>query len=233
MGARKRTDNSFRAKVDEDHHVGTSPLISLNINMVNDFPIDYMHNVCLGVMRKLLNYWVGGNLNVRLPTRLISLISNNLLSFKEYIPSEINRKPRSLSELSRFKATEFRTFLLYTGIVALNYVVDAGIYNHFLLLHSAISLLMLANATSNNKEINCELASTILVTFIEHGKRLYGPEFLIYNVHVLSHLSEDVLHFGALDTFSAFPFEIFLGQLKSLIKSTTKPLQQICLDSVS
>lgn len=63
----------------------------------------------------------------------------------------------------------------------------------------------------------------ILITFIHHGEKLYGPEFIIYNIHVLSH-REDVSHFGPLDNFSAFPFE---SHVKSLVKSSTRPFQQI------
>lgn len=159
--------------------MGVSPLLQLDIDMINSFPVDYMHNVCLGVMRKLLNYWVGGNRNnVRLQSRQVNLISEKLLSIKQNIPSEINRKPRSLSELSRFKATEYRTFLLYTGIIVLKDVVDSRIYNHFLIFHFAIALLMSSEQVT--REINSELASNILITFIEHGKKLYGLEFMIY-----------------------------------------------------
>lgn len=53
--ASKRTDLTFSEQTDENHHVGVSPLIDLKIGLVSKFPIDYMHAVCLGVMRKLLN----------------------------------------------------------------------------------------------------------------------------------------------------------------------------------
>ncbi|XP_029171345.1 uncharacterized protein LOC114940761 [Nylanderia fulva] len=67
--AQKRTDESFRKQIDDDHHRGPSPLIDLPIDLITSFPTDYMHNICLGVMRKLLNTWIGGSLNVRLPNR--------------------------------------------------------------------------------------------------------------------------------------------------------------------
>lgn len=44
----------------------------------------------------------------------------------------------------------------------------------------------------------------------------------------MSHLPEDVLRLGVPDTFSAFPFENHLEYIKSLVKSSTRPLQQIC-----
>ncbi|BHF79751.1 hypothetical protein SprV_0702287400 [Sparganum proliferum] len=52
---RLRDDRSFRMRSQEQHHKGTSPFEDLPIDMVASFPIDYMHLVCLGVMRKLLH----------------------------------------------------------------------------------------------------------------------------------------------------------------------------------
>uniref|UniRef100_A0A6P7GIG5 Uncharacterized protein LOC114339293 n=1 Tax=Diabrotica virgifera virgifera TaxID=50390 RepID=A0A6P7GIG5_DIAVI len=103
--AAKRTDETFILQSDEDHHIGISPLLELNIGLVSTFPIDYMHAVCLGVMRKLLHCWIGGNLNVRLRAYSVKLLSQSLLSLRPFIVKEINRKPRSLSELARWKAT--------------------------------------------------------------------------------------------------------------------------------
>ena len=37
-----------------------------------------MHLCCLGLMRRLLNLWVGGDLAVRLPSRVVSNISRKL-----------------------------------------------------------------------------------------------------------------------------------------------------------
>lgn len=45
--------------------------------------------------------------------------SNKLEIQKNNIPCEINRKSRSLFEYKRWKATEFRTFLLYTDSMVL------------------------------------------------------------------------------------------------------------------
>lgn len=84
----------FHLLNDEDHHTGVSPLSKLPIGLVTDFPIDYMHAVCLGVMRKLLNIWMHGDLKVRLPGRQINLISERLISYRKFIPVEFNRKAR-------------------------------------------------------------------------------------------------------------------------------------------
>lgn len=51
---------------DEGHHLGSSPLVATSLGMVSGFPLDYMHLVCLGVMRWLLHLWLKGPLACRL-----------------------------------------------------------------------------------------------------------------------------------------------------------------------
>ncbi|XP_072375756.1 uncharacterized protein [Diabrotica undecimpunctata] len=223
--SQKRTDDSFLRQTDDDHHTGISPLVKLSIGLVSKFPIDYMHTVCLGVVRKLLHTWTSGPLKVRLCSSKVQKISETLEHFCKSIPIEFNRKSRSLSELARWKATEFRTFLLYLGPVVLKGTIPVAIYEHFLLLHCAISILISKQRLS---DIGVNYADTLLKTFVTHCSKIYGQIYLVYNIHYLCHLSDDVLHYGPLDQFSAFPFENALNQIKRLVKSTTNPLAQIC-----
>lgn len=46
------------------------------------------------------------------------------------------------------------------------------------------------------------------------------------NVHNLTHLVDDVKRYGELDTFSTYPFENMLGQIKRLLRSGKNPLVQ-------
>ncbi|EFX73970.1 hypothetical protein DAPPUDRAFT_57633, partial [Daphnia pulex] len=52
-----RSDESFRSREQQTHHTGLSILENLPINMTNDFPVDPMHLVFFGAMRKLLHIW--------------------------------------------------------------------------------------------------------------------------------------------------------------------------------
>ena len=69
-----------------------------------------------------------GPLRTRLGGHSIDLISNKLLAVKKCVPSEFARKPRSVSELDRWKATELRQFLLYTGHVCLKDIIPDVMY---------------------------------------------------------------------------------------------------------
>ena len=81
---------------------GISPLIPLKIDMITDLPFDYMHLVCLGVTKRLLNHWISDpKLTARLPDCLMQKISSHLLLLSCYIRREFARKPRALSELCR------------------------------------------------------------------------------------------------------------------------------------
>lgn len=229
ISARPRTNISFESQDDEDHHVGKSPLLRLKIGMVSDFPNDYMHSVCLGVTKKILNLWIGAQkstLLVKLNAQSVSTISKRLASLKPYFPVEINRKPRKdpIHDLPRWKATEFRSFLVYVGPVVIKGIVDPSIYEHFLLLHCAITILL---SEYHIKNIGLNLARELLENFVKHSKKIYGIEFLVYNVHSLIHLTDDVEIYGPLDNFSAFPFESNFSDFKTYIRSPHKPLQQI------
>lgn len=75
-------------------------------------PLDNMHLVCLGVVKRIYLMWMKGPLTCRLGFRSLQQISDRLVDLKCYIPSEFARKPRSLFEVLHWKATEFRQFLL-------------------------------------------------------------------------------------------------------------------------
>jgi hypothetical protein len=152
--------------------------------MIRVFTVDYMHCVCLGVMRKLLWVWIRGPLVTRIGRQNIELISTALEALVDFIPSDFARKPRSLAELARWKATELRQFPLYTGPARLKSIFKGKLledfYDHFMILHSAIKILWsphLCQIPEFNK-----YAKDLLILFVEQCKTLYGDWFVSYNV---------------------------------------------------
>lgn len=53
--ARKRTDEDFRNQTDDRYHLGHSILTDIpNLGLVTNVVLDYLHVICLGVVRKML-----------------------------------------------------------------------------------------------------------------------------------------------------------------------------------
>jgi len=219
-----RTNESFRSKSDDSYHKGSCPFEIFPIDMTSVFVLDYMHNVCQGVMKRLLYFWKSGQKPVRfLNTDLEHQISTEQVNFQPHFPSEFSRLPRSLDELEFWKATEYRTFLLYTGPILLKGRIKSSLYNHFLLLHCAIKILIFVETCL----IYNDLANNLLRKFVTEYPEHYGNEYVTYNVHGLVHIANFVKIHGRLDNFSAFKFENCLQIIKKTVHSSKYPLQDV------
>ena len=86
----------------------------------------------------------------RLSLRQRNDISERLVALNGKMPSDFSRQPRSLTELDRWKATEFRQFLLYTGPIVLQGIVSEEMYSHFLTLHVGFSIMLESNGEKRN-----------------------------------------------------------------------------------
>lgn len=220
-----RTDQSFRECWQSEHHLAekTSPFCSLPIDMVKSFPGDYMHQCCLGVMKKLLLLWTRGKTATRMSRGQITQVSTKLTSLRSVIPDCFARKPRGLPEIERWKATELRQFALYTGKIVLRGVLRKELYDHFMTFSTAMCILICPELAINYNQY----AHDLLRFFVEHGGDLYGQRFQVFNVHSLLHLAADATSFGCLDQFSAFPFESRLQQIKKMVRAGKNPLMEI------
>jgi len=83
-----------------------------------------------------------GELKVRLQYKKVEAISWQLENIlKLYMPCEFARKPRLLSFIKLWKATEFRNLLLYIGPITFKFFLRKDLCNHFLVLHVTIRIL--------------------------------------------------------------------------------------------
>ncbi|KYN50247.1 hypothetical protein ALC62_06180 [Cyphomyrmex costatus] len=222
-----RSDEDFVRQTDFDYHQG-DPTILLsvpNLGLVSNITLDYMHLICLGIVKKMILLWMNGPLAIRINNQAKENISQALLNLRSTVLKEFSRRPRSLNELAYWKATEFRQFLLYSGPFVLKNVLKRDLYINFLTLHVSISILISPILTANKN--NVDYAEKLLQHFVQSFEKIYGKENVSHNVHNLLHLSNEVRKFGPLDSFSAFRFENFLQTLKNFLHKAEKPLQQI------
>ena len=211
LKAKKRSNESFRNQAQIGHHKGISPLIKIeNLDIISQFPLDYMHLVLLGIMRRIIHHW-----NREVPHKLSNhqktLVNANIDMVKKNLPADFNRLPRKLDDAERFKATEFRTMLLYSACIIFHKILDSEKYNHFMLLMFAIRIF--CNPELIKDEQNINYGQKLCILFVKQYPKLYKTN-IVYNVHSLIHLGDDVRKFGVLDSISAFPYETMIGKIK-------------------
>jgi len=225
LDAPLRTDTDFMRQTDLDYHLGETPLIHIpEFGCVTNVCLDYLHVVCFGVMKKMIQLWKEGPLTVRVGENCIREINEKLSNLFGYLPREFNRKAESIKNISQLKATEFRLLLLYTGVFAFS-CLPTEFYDHYMQLH--VGVLILCSRRYSQSDMFLKYADSLLRGFVENFMFVYGQEYISHNVHVLIHLKNDCKNFGCLDDFSAFPFENFMQELKKLLRKPGKVLQQL------
>lgn len=219
-----RTDQSFRAREEPQHHRETSIIERLPIDMIRDFVVaDSLHLLELGVMKRLIITWRDGlkNYQTKWTNFDIFVLNKALYRCNKELPKEIHRKFRPVDKLSFWKGTEFRTMLLYTGIVVFKKVLTPNVFSHFLTLFAATTIC-------NTKAYRhfLPLARHLFNDFIEMYSDLYGNENIVSNIHNLCHVVDDVERFGELPLIGTYPFENKLRIIKLKLKQCNKVLEQ-------
>jgi len=83
--------------------------------MVSQFRLEYVHLVCIGVMKKFLMRLLETRNRGKLRDENIEAFKN-ALAFAHFILKEFNRKPYRFKKVTHLKVTELRRFLLYDGV---------------------------------------------------------------------------------------------------------------------
>ncbi|KER21713.1 hypothetical protein T265_10019 [Opisthorchis viverrini] len=120
------------------------------------------------------------------------------------------RKCRGVVDLDRWKASELRQLLLYTGPVVLRDILHPNVNECFILFtffpqHYADFLVD---------------ASKV---FVSKFAAIFGPSHIGYNVYLFSHLFNLIELYRCLDRFSCFSYEPELGHLKHYIHGPKLP----------
>jgi hypothetical protein len=78
LNSKLRTNEEFYSQIDKDYHKEVSVLCDLEIDFIESVPLDRMHLILLGIMKRSLAFWVKGNRKVRLSKDNIDLINEKL-----------------------------------------------------------------------------------------------------------------------------------------------------------
>jgi len=98
-----RSDESFCNRTNEDYYKVDSLLELLPIDIESTVCLDYMHNICLEITKRLVEFWVKGKKDVRLTEENRKQITVDLLKLRPYIPSEFSRLLRAIEDIDYWK----------------------------------------------------------------------------------------------------------------------------------
>lgn len=191
-------------------------------------PTEYMHLVCLGVVKRLteLTFNVGTNRPRITKRKLSSTAEFNFLMSLTKGPFEFSRRARDL-DFSVFKAEEFRNLILFFFPHVLECLEesakerDAWLYLAFMIRACVLPDNEYFNVNVTQISIACK-------KFYQIYERLFGCFNCTYSTHVLCCHLLQIRQLGPLTETSAFKFESFYGELRnSFTPGTPSTLKQM------
>lgn len=233
LNAPLRSDATFRSEIVtnvtqlknvERHVLRLSEFVLFpNFDLVKDVDLDVMHLALFGDTKKNLNCWFNINNNAKLSTTIRAKFESELAKSFSMFPSEFNRHGRPVSDLAHWKATEFKSFLMYTFLLIYPHLPPL-IGNHFMLFFCSIRILA---HPEYYRTLN-SLAAELLKKYVEQIIELYGEQHLDLTTHLLVHLASAAAD-NPLPLFeeSCFRFENCIKIIKDQLKAGPLPLEQL------
>ncbi|KAL7298869.1 hypothetical protein TKK_0007977 [Trichogramma kaykai] len=182
-----------------------------------DLPPDYMHGALLGVSKQLLNKWTSCYFN----KDHLKKIESRMLNIK--LCRDVRRSIRTLDYSGKYKATEWRTWLLFISLPVVKGILPDKEFISYCRLVDSIYVLLKESITDqelNRVEYN-------LLEFVGESEEIYLPPFITFNAHSLNHYCHAVRNSGPLWTTSAFPFENGIFQFMKEVNAPNGCLLQI------
>lgn len=209
------SDRSFRG-VKGPCQLGNLNYFSAAISSV----ADYMHCI-LGIVKKHMELildpcrkkmWVNMTDDIGMD-HLIAAIDQRIVQIQSN--TSVIRELRLLKDIALWKASEFRSWLLFYFIACLKGFLKDKYLVHLALLSKATNLLL--QKTVTHYHIECALKLFKIYSFF--FQKYFGEENMVYNIHLLSHIPEGVLKFGPIVGHNSFLYEAKNRFILQLCKS--------------
>jgi len=193
-------------------------------SFISGVTIDVMHSCYMGLTKQLIRLWF----DVKYKDEAFSLVEKipqvnerlegfNLPHFVQRLLLDVDKN------LSFWKASLCRNFLLYVVLVLLQGIQGEAYFRNLCKLVEGISLLN-SDSISN---ADLERADHLLVDFCKEFEVLYGLRHMSFNLHLLRHLKQCVIQCGNLWVYICFDLEDLNGQLAALVHGTRHAIKQI------
>lgn len=156
-----------------------------------------------GVVKRLLQYWFSPsyskqNFSLR---QHIDAINTDLVKIR--VPKFIPRLPRGIEMLSKWKANELLSFIIYYALPLFRNRMQLDQLDHLISFVVAIEKIL----TKELKDLELGIIDKLLKEFVQNMALIYDDEAMLSGVHELLHLVDDIKNIGPLNQYNCFPFE--------------------------
>ncbi|XP_053598085.1 uncharacterized protein LOC128668679 isoform X1 [Microplitis demolitor] len=183
---------------------GPSSLMNLKyIDLADGMSPNYMHAFLLVAVKQYTDILLtsfGKEYYVGSPNQL-QIINERMTSFKH--PTCITRSPRIVTEREIWKASEWRSWLLFYSLICLNGILPKKYLDHLALLVKALNIML--SEKIEKKELF--VAGFFLIKYVVLYQEYFGKNAMTYNIHLLLHMEKSILNLGPLWCHNAFCFE--------------------------
>lgn len=200
-----------------------------NFNLLTDAPCEYMHLVCLGVVKRLLEltFKVGENRERVTKRKLSDPQAFNSSIAGTQSPREFGRRCRNL-DFSVLKAQEFRNILLFFFPLVIDTIED----NHKNEIKIWLFLVyMIRSCIVTNEEflnIEKDVVNDCCHKFYKLFQKEYGQNNCTYSIHVASSHLLKIRGNQPFTSKSAFKFESFFAEMRHMfVPGTPSTVKQI------
>lgn len=215
---------AFREGKEDFGFLNVSPLYGLRYyNLLWGFCLDSLHAIDHGAFGRTIfdcwfddakaPYYIGSPAKVKFLNARLSQLK---------FPKELHRLSRPIEDRAKWRASELKNFILYFGVPCLINILPERYLDHFSLLVEGVTLLY--------KEVTDETlrkSRRLLTKFYSQVKGLYGAEAETYNMHLIPHFPDYVEQLGPVWTFTTFPFEGNMKNIKNCVKGSSGVAIQI------
>ncbi|XP_062553716.1 uncharacterized protein LOC134218809 [Armigeres subalbatus] len=194
-----------------------------DFDVIHGFPPDYMHGVLLGVMKMMWDFFTCTS-NHQKPFYVglqLKEVEKRMISIRP--PSAFPRYPGKLEDIKKNKATDWEHILYHYFFPCFYGILPQPFLDHFMLLSSSVFNLLDLHL-SPEKIDSCE---TSINSFVAQFEKFYGENNMVFNVHLLTHLSQCARNFGALWNSSLYPYESANGMILNYRTGNNHPVVQI------
>jgi hypothetical protein len=244
-----------KVKVDDKTYeipVAQSPFCELGyFGMVDGFPLEGMHSLYMLLCGEFLDVIINFLQTAVRGSDRVERLSQRITLCHPLVPSEFTRKVSPVSNLTDWKATEYRQFFLYQASALLEDLVEdddpamdhrnvAGQHDEPVHNENAPTLLTLIQTLQTFMYLICgtdptpvperdlNLADRIAVYWISWFIRRFKLEGWKPSTHWILHLVRDCRVIGShLDEISVFRFENEMRYIRPLINSGYNKLEQL------